>query len=66
MRRDAELLTIEELAQLLRVPKGWIYSRTRDRSLDAIPHLKLGKYLRFEEEKVQAWLDSRRKGWKNG
>jgi excisionase family DNA binding protein len=40
----AELLTIDEVAALLKVPKSWIYERARN---GAIPHLKLGKYLRF-------------------
>ena len=39
-----ELLTIEEAAAFLKVPKSWIYERTRK---GTIPHVKLGKYLRF-------------------
>jgi hypothetical protein len=42
-----ELLTIDELAERLKVPKSWIYSRTRLKGPGALPHLKLGKYLRF-------------------
>lgn len=39
-----KLLTVDEVAALLKVPKSWVYERTRR---GTIPHLKLGKYLRF-------------------
>ena len=51
-----ELMTIKELAQKLKVPVSWIYSRTRLRGPDSIPCIRVGKYLRFEEEKVMEWL----------
>ena len=50
-----QLLTVEEIAEFLRVPKSWIYARTRESGPDAMPRLKLGKYLRFEREKVRDW-----------
>jgi len=34
------LLTIDEAAALLRVPKSWLYERTRTNS---VPHMKVGK-----------------------
>ena len=45
-------LTIDEAAALIRVPKSWLYERTRT---NAVPHLKLGKYLRFDQEEFLAW-----------
>ena len=45
-------LTIDEAAALIRVPKSWLYERTRTNS---IPHLKLGKYLRFDRNELVAW-----------
>jgi len=51
-----DLLTVTEVAQLLKVPVSWVYERTRRRGFDRIPHLKLGKYLRFSEREVAAWL----------
>jgi excisionase family DNA binding protein len=45
-------LTIQEAAELLRVKVGWIYERTRANS---IPHVKLGKYLRFDRDELIAW-----------
>jgi hypothetical protein len=42
-----DLLTIDELAEKLKIRKSWIYSRTRIKGPGAIPCLKIGKYLRF-------------------
>ena len=52
-------LTIEEAEALLRVPRSWLYERTRK---GEIPHLKLGKYLRFDREELLAWVQARRVG----
>ena len=54
---DRKLLTANELAKFLKVPVSWIYQRTRLGS-DAIPHIKLGKYLRFDAEKVLTFFKS--------
>ena len=48
-----ELLTLEEIAALLKVSKSWIYERTRK---GTIPHLKLGKYLRFPLADLLVWI----------
>ena len=58
----ARLLTVEEVAELLQVPKSWVYERTRRRALQQLPHLKLGKYLRFEESAVLEYLARQRVG----
>jgi excisionase family DNA binding protein len=47
-------LTVKEAAHLLRVPVSWLYERTRTNS---IPHVKLGKYLRFDRDELTAWVD---------
>jgi excisionase family DNA binding protein len=44
-----ELLTVKEVAELLRVPVSWVYDRTRKRSLDRLPGIRLGKYWRFRQ-----------------
>jgi excisionase family DNA binding protein len=56
------LLTIEEVAELLNVPVSWVYERTRRRSSDRIPGFRLGKYWRFREADVLAWLEHQRAG----
>jgi excisionase family DNA binding protein len=52
-----ELLTIDELATLLRVPRSWIYDKTRVSKQNGFPVLRVGKYLRFESQKVLDWLN---------
>ena len=51
-----ELLTVDEVASLLKVPKSWIYEHTRRRVGERLPHVKLGKYLRFFECEVCEFL----------
>lgn len=58
---DCDLLTVNEIASTLHVPVSWVYERTRRRGEERIPHIKLGKYLRFELEAVRKWLNRRRK-----
>jgi excisionase family DNA binding protein len=52
-----ELLTVDELAKSLKIPKSWVYSRSRQTGPDAIPRMKVGKYLRFRLADVLAWLE---------
>ena len=52
-----ELLTVEELAAILKVPKSWVYLHTRKRTKAALPHVKVGKYLRFCETDVRKFLN---------
>ena len=45
-----ELLTVEDVAALLKVSKGWVYEHIRSRSKprsDQLPHIKVGKYIRL-------------------
>ena len=51
-----EILTVSEVAAILKVPVSWVYERTRRRGIERIPHLKLGKYLRFSLFEVKEWL----------
>ena len=52
-----ELLTVDEIAAALRVSPSWVYERVRKRGKDKIPHLKIGKYLRFRLNEVRIWVD---------
>ena len=45
------LITVQELADILKVPVSWIYQRT-SLGQEAIPHVKMGKYVRFDADKV--------------
>ncbi len=42
-----EVLTAEELAGRWRVPESWVREQTRSRCADPIPHVRLGRYVRF-------------------
>ena len=50
------LLSVNELAEALNVPKSWVYSRTRETGPNAIPQIKCGKYCRFVLKDVLEWL----------
>ena len=58
--QQRHLITIKELAQRLNVPVSWIYQRTR-LGQTAIPHIKLGKYVRFDQAVVIAFFKNRKK-----
>jgi len=60
MQNPGELLTVKEVAAILRVPSSWVYERTRKRGPDRIPGFHLGKYWRFYEADVRAWLNRHR------
>ena len=58
----SNLLTVEEVAELLKVPISWVYERTRRRGLDRLPGFRLGKYWRFDEGELRTWLERQRAG----
>jgi excisionase family DNA binding protein len=53
------LLDAEAAARLLSVPKSWVLAEAR---AGRIPHVRLGKYPRFEAEQLQAWWRARAGG----
>ena len=58
------LLDAHEIASLLAVPVSWVRSSTR---AGYLPHLRLGRYVRYREADVLAWLDAQTAGgaaWK--
>ena len=59
------LLSVEEVAELLKVPVSWVYERTRNREINRIPGFRLGKYWRFRSEDVLAWIERQRVGRPN-
>lgn len=52
-----ELLTINEMADRLKVKPSWLYSRTKQTGINAIPRIKFGKYLRFNPGAVMEWIE---------
>jgi excisionase family DNA binding protein len=61
---QCELMTVQQVAELLQVPVSWVYGPLRKRSLEGLPGYRLGKYWRFDKEEVLAWLAQRREGRK--
>ncbi len=57
MEGQRGLITVEQLAEILQVPKSWIYERTRQ-GQTAIPHVKLGLYVRFDSDEVIKFFKS--------
>lgn len=53
------LLDAEGAAALLNVPKSWVLAQARR---DAIPHLRLGHYVRFDGVELLAWAHGRARG----
>jgi excisionase family DNA binding protein len=53
--KDQILLTVEELAEILRVPKSWIYSHQ-----DQLPTMRLGRYVRFKRSEIESFLEQQK------
>ena len=54
-----ELLTVSDVAGLLRVSKSWVYEHTRSRAIaptERLPHIRIGKYVRFDARAVLSFL----------
>ena len=51
---DEVILVAAEVAALLRVTTAWVYAETR---ANRLPHVRLGRYVRYPESAVLAWLD---------
>jgi excisionase family DNA binding protein len=47
------LLTAEEIAERLGMKTQWVWAEAR---AGRIPHVRLGRYQRFRESAVDAWL----------
>lgn len=57
-----KLLTPEEIANLLGVKLSTIYSWTH---LGFIPHIKMGRLIRFREEEILKWINKLEKAGRN-
>jgi excisionase family DNA binding protein len=58
-----ELLTVEDVAALLKVSPSWVYEHTRSRATpraERLPHIKIGKYVRFEPAAIRAFLERKK------
>jgi excisionase family DNA binding protein len=48
------LLTADEVAVILRVPKSWVYAH-----LSNLPAIRLGRYVRFKRSDIDEFLAKR-------
>jgi len=48
------LLDAKAAAELLNVPHTWLLAEARR---DRIPHIRLGRYVRFNANDLQTWLE---------
>jgi excisionase family DNA binding protein len=53
------LLTAAEIAEILHVPEGWVRDNTRN---GRIPAVRLGRYVRYRQEAVLAWVEAQEGG----
>jgi excisionase family DNA binding protein len=53
------LLDAKGAADLLNVPASWILAEAR---ADRIPHVRPGRYVRFDAGQLDEWCQSRRRG----
>jgi len=47
------IMNVDELADLLRVEKTWVYKQVQFKS---IPHFHAGKYPRFKRKEIDQWI----------
>ena len=52
--RDAILLDACEVAQILRVPRSWVYSHLKE-----LPVIRLGRYVRFRRSEIERFLEQK-------
>lgn len=48
-----KLLTAEEIAERLGMRTDWVWAQAR---AGRIPHVRLGRYRRFRESAIEAWV----------
>ena len=54
--QERDILTVEEVARFLRVPKSTVYKLAR---VGELPASKIGKHWRFLRRDIHEWLHSR-------
>lgn len=53
------LLDAEQAGRLLAVPSTWLLAEAR---ADRVPHVRLGRYVRFDADELDAWWRARARG----
>jgi excisionase family DNA binding protein len=53
VRMSGSLLTADQVARMLGVPKTWVYEQSRKKR---IPTVTLGRYRRYRPETIEKWV----------
>jgi excisionase family DNA binding protein len=56
---SAPLLDAKQAGELLNVPPSWCLAQARE---GKIPHIRLGKYVRFDRDELDRWWRERMAG----
>jgi len=56
---SSRLLDARMAGELLGVPPSWLLAQARK---NAVPYVKLGKYVRFDEADLRAWIETVKRG----
>jgi excisionase family DNA binding protein len=59
LQEDTRLLTADQVAERLGVPKSWVYARAR---AGRIPAVRLGRYYRFRPRALEDWIMEQESG----
>ncbi len=59
VKPTSRLLEAEDVADYLGVRTDWVYREVR---AGRLPHIRLGRAVRFRRESIEAWIDSRERG----
>jgi len=59
--RDETLMTAEEVARLLNVPRSSVYEYAR-RQTNPLPSIAIGRHIRFIHTDIETWLTELRRG----
>jgi excisionase family DNA binding protein len=57
--RPGALLDARQAGELLNVPPSWVLAEAR---ADRIPHVRLGRYVRFDARELAGWWRARARG----
>ncbi|MGZ6589585.1 MAG: helix-turn-helix domain-containing protein [Solirubrobacteraceae bacterium] len=57
------LLDAKQAGKLLNVPASWILAEAR---ASRIPHIRLGRYVRFDAAELEAWCKAQQQGPRQG
>jgi excisionase family DNA binding protein len=54
-------LEIDDIVEMINLPKSFVYEHTRTGSSDPIPSYRFGKHLRFSQQEIEKWIEEHRK-----